>query len=398
MNLLGRRRRAGEKSGTDEPGADEMARTDEPGADEPEHTDEPPRAADSATLRAALAPEPDDPRKPASPTDLSKRSWAYLLRRTATEFVADQCADIAAALTFFAVLSLFPALIAMVSLLGVFGQGKRSADALLSILGSVAPAEVVQVISRPIEQFSTSPSAGFALAAGIAVALWSASGYVGAFGRAMNRIYEIDEGRPFWKLKPVQLLVTLVAIVLVLVVAIVLVLSGPVTNAIGDTLGLGETARVTWSILRWPLLGVAVVLLISLLYYATPNARQPRFRWLSLGAVLALVVILIGSAGFGLYLSTFANYDKTYGSLAGIVVFLLWLWLANLGLLLGAEFDAELERGRELQAGIAAEETIQLPPRGTRTSAKATRKEREAVDAGRRIRDAHRRGRPARRP
>jgi membrane protein len=354
-------------------------------------------ATDSAPAGTPPAREPDDPRKPASPTDLSKRSWVYALRRTVTEFVADQCTDIAAALTFFAVLSLFPALIALVSLLGVFGQGKRSADALLSIVGSVAPAEVVRVISRPIEQFSTSPSAGFALGVGIAVALWSASGYVGAFGRAMNRIYEVEEGRPFWKLKPIQLLVTVAAILLVLVIAIVLVLSGPVTDAIGNTLGLGETVRVTWSVLRWPLLAAAVVVLISLLYYATPNVRQPRFRWLSLGAVLALLVILVGSVGFGFYLSTFANYNRTYGSLAGIVVFLLWLWLANLGLLLGAEFDAELERGRELQAGMTAEEGIQLPLRGTRASVKASAKERQAVEAGRRIRDAHRRGRPARR-
>ncbi|WP_198417502.1 YihY/virulence factor BrkB family protein [Cryobacterium mannosilyticum] len=356
------------------------------------------RAAESPPGREPEAPAPDDPRKPASPADVSKRAWLYALRRTVSEFGRDQCTDLAAALTYYAVLSLFPALIALVSLLGVVGQGKRSADTLLSILGSVAPAEALQVIRGPIEQFSTSPAAGFALVAGIAVAVWSASGYVGAFGRAMNRIYEVDEGRPFWKLKPVQLLVTVTAILLILVAAIVLVLSGPVTDAVGNALGIGETARVVWSVLKWPLLAAAVVLLIAILYYATPNARQPRFRWLSLGAVLALLVIVAASAAFGFYLTTFADYAKTYGSLAGIVVFLLWLWLANLGLLFGAEFDAELERGRELQAGIAAEETIQLPPRDTRTSDKAAAKERKAVEAGRRIRDAHRRGRPAKQP
>ncbi|TFC13257.1 YihY/virulence factor BrkB family protein [Cryobacterium algoritolerans] len=355
------------------------------------------RAADSPPDGQPEAPAPDDPRKPESPADVSKRSWLYALRRTVSEFGRDQCGDLAAALTYYAVLSLFPALIALVSLLGVVGQGKRSAGALLSILGSVAPAGALQVIRGPIEQFSTSPAAGFALASGIAVAVWSASGYVGAFGRAMNRIYEVEEGRPFWKLKPVQLLVTVAAILLILVVAIVLVLSGPVTDAVGNALGVGETARVVWSVLKWPLLAAAVVFLIAILYYATPNARQPRFRWLSVGAVLALLVILVASVGFGFYLATFANYAKTYGPLAGIVVFLLWLWLANLGLLFGAEFDAELERGRELQAGIAAEETIQLPARDTRTSVKAAEQERKAVEAGRRIRDTHRAGHPAKR-
>ncbi|TFD63567.1 YihY/virulence factor BrkB family protein [Cryobacterium ruanii] len=337
----------------------------------------------------ADAPAPDDARKPGSPTEVTKTSWKYIFKRTLSEFGTDQCTDIAASLTYYAVLSLFPALIALVSLLGVFGQGKQSADTLLTILASVAPGDALEVIRGPIEQFSTSPSAGFALVAGIAVAIWSASGYVGAFSRAMNRIYEIDEGRTFLKLKPTQLLVTVIGIALLLVVVLILAISGPITDAIGAALGLGETVQVVWSIAKWPLLAATVVLLIAVLYYFTPNVRQPKFRWMSLGALVALIAIVIASLGFGFYVTTFSDYAKTYGSLAGIVIFLLWLWLTNLALLFGAEFDAELERGRQLQAGIAAEQNIQLPPRGTKKIQKAALKEMQTVADGRRMRKAN---------
>ena len=342
----------------------------------------------------ADAPAPDDDRKPDTPAEVSKRSWKYIVKRTLSEFGTDQCTDIAASLTYYAVLSLFPALIALVSLLGVFGQGRQSADTLLTILASVAPADALDVIREPIEQFSTSPSAGFALVAGIAVAIWSASGYVGAFSRAMNRIYEIDEGRTFFKLKPTQLFVTVIGIALLLVSVLILAISGPITDAVGAALGLGQTVQLVWSIAKWPLLAAAVVLLIAVLYYFTPNVRQPKFRWMSLGALVALVAIVVASLGFGFYVTTFSNYAKTYGSLAGIVIFLLWLWLTNLALLFGAEFDAELERGRQLQAGIAAEANIQLPPRGTRKSQKAALKEMQTVADGRRIRKSHAAPRP----
>ena len=345
----------------------------------------------------ADAPAPDDDRKPDSPTEVTKTSWKYVAKRTIGEFGSDQCTDIAASLTYYAVLSLFPALIALVSLLGVFGQGRQSADTLLTILASVAPASALDVIRAPIEQFSTSPSAGFALVAGIAVAVWSASGYVGAFSRAMNRIYEIDEGRSFLKLKPTQLLVTVIGIALILVVVLILAISGPITDAVGAALGLGQTVQLIWSIAKWPLLAAVVVLLIAVLYYFTPNVRQPKFRWMSLGALVALVAIVMASLGFGFYVTTFSNYAKTYGSLAGIVIFLLWLWLTNLALLFGAEFDAELERGRQLQAGIAAEQNIQLPPRGTKKSQKAALKEMQTVADGRRMRKANA-GPPSARP
>lgn len=337
-------------------------------------------------------PQPDDAGKPESPGQLSKASWKYVLRKAAREFTHDQCTDIAAALTFFAVLSLFPALIALVSLLGVVGQQDASVQALLSIVEEVAPGGIADVLRGPLEQFASSPAAGFALVSGILVAIWSASGYVGAFSRAMNRIYEIREGRPFVTLRAVQLGVTVLCLLLISIIALLLVVSGPVADAVGSALGVGEAAQVTWAILKWPLLGAAAVFAIAVLYYATPNAKQPRFRWISMGAALALATIVIASVLFGLYVANFSNYERTYGSLAGIVVFLLWLWIANIALLFGAEFDAELERGRELQAGIAAEEDIQLPPRDTRKSDKVAAKEARDVEDGRRIRQGRARG------
>ncbi|WP_193128535.1 YihY/virulence factor BrkB family protein [Gulosibacter sediminis] len=332
------------------------------------------------------APDPEASGKPDSPDDLHKRSWKYVLRKTIREFSSDQCTDIAASLTYYAVLSLFPGLIAIFSLLGVVGQGKAASDAVLGIIEQVAPGDTVDTIRGPIEQIAESPGAGFALITGILLAIWSASGYVGAFSRAMNRIYEIEEGRPFWKLKPVQLLVTVITIVLLVIAAIILVVSGNVTKAIGDALGIGDVPQTVWSIAKWPLLIFIVVLVVAILYYATPNAKQPKFRWISMGALLAIIVLALATAAFGFYVGNFSNYDRTYGSLAGIIIFLLWLWIANLALLFGAEFDAELERGRQLQAGIAAEEDIQLPSRDTRKSDKAAEKERQDIEKGREIR------------
>jgi membrane protein len=342
--------------------------------------------ANDTSAQKKSAPSPNDPRKPDSPGEVNKPSWTYALKKTMREFSADQCTDIAASLTYYAVLALFPALIALISLLGVFGQGERSTDTILNLVNEVAPGGTADVLREPLEQFSSSPAAGFALVFGIVLAIWSASGYVGAFSRAMNRIYEIEEGRPFWKLRPMQLFVTLISILLILIMLVILIVSGPVTDAVGNALGLGETVQVVWSIAKWPVLAIALVLIIAILYYATPNAKQPKFRWISLGALLALITLVIASFLFGLYVTNFSNYDRTYGSLAGVIVFLLWLWIANLALLFGAEFDAELERSRQLQAGIAAEEDIQLPPRDTRKSDKAAEKERADILDGRRIR------------
>ncbi|WP_169582248.1 MULTISPECIES: YihY/virulence factor BrkB family protein [Microbacterium] len=337
------------------------------------------------------APDPDDPSKPATPRQIEKRSWKYVLGKTIREFSADECTDLAAALTYYGVLSFFPGLIAVFSLLGIVGQGRQAASTILEIVTSVAPGDTAEALREPIEQLASSPAAGFAFVSGLVLAIWSASGYVGAFSRAMNRIYDIEEGRPFWKLRPVQLLVTVMTVILVTACLVILVVSGPIADAVGQALGVGSTVTTVWDIVKWPLLALLVVVMVAILYYATPNAKQPKFRWISLGALVAILVLAIATAAFFLYVANFSSYDRTYGSLAGIVVFLLWMWIANLALLFGAEFDAELERGRELQAGIEAEEELQLPPRDTRKSDKAAEKEKHDIEAGRRIREQHER-------
>ena len=294
----------------------------------------------------AAAPEADAPAKPDSPGDLKKPSWIYVGRRTFREFSKDQCTDLAAALTYYSVLSLFPAIIAILSLVGLVGQGPKTVDTLLGILSDVGAGSAADTVEPTLMSLSQTPGAGLALVLGLAAALWSASGYVGSFGRAMNRVYEIREGRPIWKLRPVMLLITLVTVLLVVVVALGLVISGRVAEAVGNAIGLGSTVVTVWNIAKWPVLLMVVVLIVALLYYATPNVQQPKFRWISVGALVAIVIWVAASAGFGFYVASFSSYNKTYGSLGGIIVFLLWLWFTNVALLFGAELDAELERGR----------------------------------------------------
>jgi membrane protein len=209
---------------------------------------------------------------------------------------------------------------------------------------------------------------------------------VGAFGRAMNRIYEIREGRPFWKLRPLMIVITLAAVILAGLVAIGLVVSGPLARAIGDAIGLGQTAVTGWNIAKWPVLLGLAALVVAILYYATPNVKQPKFRWISVGAAVAIITWVIASALFGLYVSQFSNYNKTYGSLAGVIIFLLWLWITNLALLFGAELDAEMERGRQLQAGIPAEHELQLPARDTRVIDKTDAKDARDIEQGEQLR------------
>jgi membrane protein len=341
---------------------------------------------EDTTAKGSRAPSPEDSRKPDSPGDIKKPSWLYVFRKALREFSADQCTDLAAALTYYAVLSLFPALLALVSLLGVFGQGEQTTTFMTDMLQRVAPGGAAETMRQPIEQLANAPTAGLALIVGVAGALWSASGYVNAFSRAMNRIYEIEEGRPFWKLRPVMLLITLVVVVLAALMLLILILSGPVAEGLGSAIGLGGVALTVWNIAKWPVLAAFAVLVVALLYYATPNVKQPKFRWMSMGALIALLVLAVTTVGFAFYVANFSNYNRTYGAIGGMIVLLLWFWLSNLSLLFGAEFDAETERGRQLQAGIEAEETIQLPPRDTRKSDKQLEKEKEDIERGRSLR------------
>ncbi len=348
------------------------------------------------------APDPDDPRKPDSPPDLTGASWRYVLRKTLREFQLDNVTDLAAALTYWAVLAVAPAVLALVSLLGLFGDPETIVTKVMDTVTKMAPGLDLATIETLVKDLASQDKAGFALVAGLLVALWSASGYVNAFSRAMNRIYEVDEGRPIWKLRPVMLLVTLVALVLMAVVCAAMVLSGPVAEAIGSTIGLSDVTVTVWNIAKWPVIVVLVALIVAILYYATPNVQQPKFRWISVGSFVAILVWAVATVGFGIYVATFGSYSTTYGALAGVIVFLLWLWLTNNALLFGAELDAELERARELQAGIEAESTIQLPPRDTAASRKRAAQvaKDEAVGRALRLSGGRRsrlRGRDARR-
>lgn len=329
-------------------------------------------------------------REPAPLSDLAASGWKYTFRKAWTEFSRDECTDLAAALTYYAVLSLFPALLALVSLLGVFGQGPSTTDALLKMIREMGQGNAANQLRGPIDQMTQTHAAGLALVLGLAGALWSASAYIGAFGRSMNRIYHIEEGRPAWRLRPLQLVITLAGVLLAAAVLFGLVLSGSIARSVGDAIGLGAGAVTAWNIGKWPVLLAIVIVLVALLYYATPNVRKPKFRWISVGAAIAILTWILTSAAFGFYVSHFGSYNKTYGSLAGVIVFLLWLWLTNLALLFGAEVDAEVERASLLRAGVRAEEDLPLSPRDTRASDKRERKREELVEEGRRLREESR--------
>lgn len=307
---------------------------------------------------------PDDPRKPDSPTELPRRSWFGVAKRALTEFKDDNCTDWAAALTYYGVLSLFPALIVFLALLSLLGRDQETIDALTDIVRSLGAESAATTFQEWIRSVVDSQrSAGGFLTFGLIGAVWSASGYIGAFIRASNAIYEVREGRRFYLLRPLQLAVTIVGVLLVTLIALSLVISGPVAAAIGDAIGLGDAAVTVWNIAKWPVIVVVVSLMIAALYHVAPNVRQPRFRWFTLGGFLALLIWVVASAGFAFYVANFGSYNKTYGALGGVIVFLVWLWISNNAILFGAEVNAELERGRELAAGQPAEEQIQLPHR-----------------------------------
>ena len=299
------------------------------------------------------------------PGRLTVGSWGGVLKRTVREFREDNLTDWAAALTYYSILSIFPALLALVSITALVGQHPETTNSILEIIDDIGPSSAVDTFKGPVETvMSNKGEAGIALIIGLAVALWSASSYVGAFMRASNQMYEVEEGRQFWKLRPLQMLVTLVMVLLLAVVAIAIVATGPLADAIGNQIGLGGAAVTAWDIAKWPVLLAVVMLMFAVLYYAAPNVRQPGIRWVTPGGVLAVVLWIVASAAFAFYVANFASYNKAYGSLAGVVVFLIWLWISNIAVLLGAEFNAEVERGRELESGNrGAEKKIQLEPR-----------------------------------
>jgi len=335
------------------------------------HEDEPHAGAPrtEAAAPAGAQPSGDQPQRRRMDyrplgTDARTGLWPTL-KRTVTEFREDGMTDWAAALTYYGLLALFPALIVLVSLVGLFGDPVTTTRKLTEIVTSIGPSTASRTFSGPINSITSNRSAaGVLFVVGIATALWSASGYVGAFMRASNIAYETPEGRPFWKLRPLQILVTFTMVVLLALLALALVLTGPVVDQVARPLGISSAATTVWDIAKWPVMIAVVLLMLAVLYHASPNVKLPGFKWVTPGAMLALVVWIIASALFALYVANFGSYDKTYGTLGGVVALLVWLWITNLALLLGLELNAERERNRELHEGVpGAERELQLDAR-----------------------------------
>jgi membrane protein len=305
-------------------------------------------------------------KEPAGPGELSKGTWSGVLKRTFKQFNRDNLTDWAAALTYYAVLSLFPGIIVLTAILGLLGP--NAIQTVIDNVNQVVPGQGKDILVGAIKELAGSRGLAGPLAIiGLLGALWSASGYVGAFMRASNSIYGMPEGRPIWKTIPLRVALTVGIVVLLAACALGVVATGSIARRIGDLIGLGSTGVLVWEIAKWPVIALLVSLAFALLYWVGPNVRQPGFKWLTPGGLLAVVLWVLASAGFALYVANFGSYNKTYGSLAGVIVFLVWLWISNLAVLLGAELDAEVARGRTIEAGRAEDQQEPfLPPRDTK--------------------------------
>jgi membrane protein len=302
---------------------------------------------------------------PDKPSDLEGGSKMAVLKRTVREFKDDNLTDWASALTYYGVLAIFPALLALVSVVGLLGDS--ATQSLIDNVKEVAPGPAREIVISAIENLqSNKGAAGILFVVGLAGALWSASGYVAAFMRASNSIYDVEEGRPIYKTLPVRIGTTIVLLILLAITAIGVAITGPIAEEVGKVFGLEDTAVTAWNIAKWPVLLVIVSFMFAFLYWAAPNAKQPGFRWVSPGGLLGVIIWIVASLAFALYLATFASYNKTYGSLGGVIAFLVWLWISNIAILLGAEFNAELERGRRIEAGeVGPDDEPFVEPRDT---------------------------------
>ncbi|UWZ38593.1 YihY/virulence factor BrkB family protein [Dactylosporangium roseum] len=300
---------------------------------------------------------------PEKPTQLTKRSWVEVFKRTVKEFNNDNLTDWAAALTYYGVLSIFPGILVLLSVSGML-LTDTTQDAVLRSTQALFPGSIAGPVSGAVDELKRgSSSAGILAIVGLLGAIWTASGYVGAFIRAANAIYDVPEGRPIWKVLPIRLGITMVVGALIALAALSVVFTGRFAEQAGGWIGLSSQAVRVWDIAKWPVLLVVVMLILAILYRAAPNARQSGFRWITPGGVLAVFIWLVASGAFAIYVSNFSSYNKTYGTLGGIIAFLVWLWISNIAILLGAEFDAELERGRAIERGLPADEEPFVPLR-----------------------------------
>ncbi|RST03711.1 YihY/virulence factor BrkB family protein [Streptomyces sp. WAC05950] len=325
----------------------------------------------------SAGPDPQvEEREPDQPTDLPKRSWKAVMRGTVKEFKDDELADRAAALTYYGVLAVFPALLVLVSLLGIAGESVT--NQVLDNLQKLAPGSARGVIIDAVQQLQDQSGVGSLLAVvGIVVAVWSASGYIAAFIRTSNAVYDLPEGRPVWKVLPLRLALTVTLMVMACASALIVVFSGSLARQAGAALGIGDTALTVWSIAKWPVLVLLVTIMIAILYWAAPNAKGRGFKWVTPGSFLALAIWMAASAGFAFYVANFASYNKTYGTLAGVIIFLVWLWITNLAILLGLEFDAEMARQRAIAGGLPEGEEPYVEPRDTRAWSDGDRRRTE---------------------
>jgi membrane protein len=306
-----------------------------------------------------------DGQAPETPTDLPAKGWFGTLKRTVSEFKEDNLTDWAAALTYYGILAIFPALLALVSILGLVGSS--ATQPLIDNLGKVAPGPAKDIFTSAIQNLQKSQgAAGILFLVGLGGAIWSASGYVAAFMRASNAIYDVEEGRPIWKALPTRVLTTIVLLLMLAAVAVAVTFTGPLAEQAGSVLGVGSAAVTAWDIAKWPVILLVVMTMFAILYWAAPNVKHPKFRWISPGGVVGVLLWIVASAAFAFYVANFGSYNKTYGALGGVIVFLMWLWISNIAILLGAEFNAELERGRQIEAGHPAEREPFLEPRDTR--------------------------------
>jgi membrane protein len=305
-----------------------------------------------------------DGNQPQKPTDLSRRAWFTVFKRTVKEFKDDNLSDLAAALTYYSVLSIFPGLLVLFSVFGLLPP--KTADAVTENLLAIVPHDVLQPLDSVLKQLQDSKAAGILAIVGVLTALWSASGYVSAFMRAANVIYDVPEGRPIWKTLPTRLGVTIVVGILIGLAGLSVVFTGKFAEQLGKPFGIGKQAVQVWDWVKWPVLLVVLMIVLAVLYWASPNARQAGIRWVTPGGIIAVLGWVAVSALFALYLATFASYSKTYGTLGGVIAFLVWLWISNLVILFGAEFDAELERERAIEGGVPATQEPYLPLRDDR--------------------------------
>jgi membrane protein len=311
-------------------------------------------------------PDKDPSGEPDSPTDLPRSSLVDAVKRARIEFKRDNLTDLAASLTYYGLLSIAPALAVLVAALGL--MGRNATAEVISQVQAIAPGSSAEFVRTLIAQAQANrTSAGFGAVLGLLVALWSASGYVSAFMRASNVIYDIPEGRPLWKTVPIRVGVTLLAVVVMVTSAVIVVVSGPVAEQVGNLIGAGDTALLVWGVLKWPVLLVLVSLLFAVLFWASPNAKQGGVKWVSPGGIIAVLIWLVVSGLFAVYVAMFSSYNKTYGSLAGVVIFLVWLWLTNIAILLGAEVNAELDRSRAIAEGVPEDLEPFAEPRDTRS-------------------------------